>query len=280
MPTDASLLMELPLFASLNPEERAMLAEAVDTRRLRAGETLFKAGDPGQALFVVAKGRVEISIMDTAGQKIVLTECLNGDVFGELAMLDTGPRTATATALEESELLELDRGDLLLMVRQRPESALHMLGAMGAMTRKADMLLKTRVARSAQEEIEDQRTIIEKITDWIAEFSGSVKFLCLNALWFGIWIWLNESGTYRFDPFPFGLLTMIVSLQAIFLSIIVLLAANRQAAKDRIRDDIEYDINVKAELEVAHLHEKLDEIREDFRVRLEQIEQAIAGKNG
>jgi len=279
MPTDASLLMELPLFASLNPEERAMLAEAVDTRRLRAGETLFKAGDPGQALFVVAKGRVEISIMDTAGQKIVLTECLNGDVFGELAMLDTGPRTATATALEESELLELDRGDLLLMVRQRPESALHMLGAMGAMTRKADMLLKTRVARSAQEEIEDQRTIIEKITDWIAEFSGSVKFLCLNALWFGIWIWLNESGTYRFDPFPFGLLTMIVSLQAIFLSIIVLLAANRQAAKDRIRDDIEYDINVKAELEVAHLHEKLDEIREDFRVRLEQIEQAIARKN-
>jgi len=150
---------------------------------------------------------------------------------------------------------------------------------MGAMTRKADMLLKTRVARSAQEEIEDQRTIIEKITDWIAEFSGSVKFLCLNALWFGIWIWLNESGTYRFDPFPFGLLTMIVSLQAIFLSIIVLLAANRQAAKDRIRDDIEYDINVKAELEVAHLHEKLDEIREDFRVRLEQIEQAIARKN-
>ena len=271
--------MELPLFASLSDEERDLLAQAVDTRKLQAGETLFKAGDPGQALFVVAKGRMEISITDTAGQRIVLTECLHGDVFGELAMLDEGSRTATATALEESELLELDRGDLLLMVRQRPEAALHMLGAMGAMTRKADMLLRTRVARSAQEEIEDQRTLIERVTDWIAEFSGSVKFLSLNALWFAIWIWLNESGTYRFDPFPFGLLTMIVSLQAIFLSIIVLLAANRQAAKDRIRDDIEYDINVKAELEVAHLHEKLDEIREDFRVRLEQIEQAISKKD-
>ena len=271
--------MELPLFASLSDEERDLLAQAVDTRKLQAGETLFKAGDPGQALFVVAKGRMEISITDTAGQRIVLTECLHGDVFGELAMLDEGSRTATATALEESELLELDRGDLLLMVRQRPEAALHMLGAMGAMTRKADMLLRTRVARSAQEEIEDQRTLIERVTDWIAEFSGSVKFLSLNAIWFAIWIWLNESGTYRFDPFPFGLLTMIVSLQAIFLSIIVLLAANRQAAKDRIRDDIEYDINVKAELEVAHLHEKLDEIREDFRVRLEQIEQAISKKD-
>ena len=278
MSADGSLLIDLPLFASLNPDERDLLARAVDIRILNPGEAIFKAGDPGQAMFVVSKGRMEISITDRAGQKIVLTECLKGDVFGELAMLDMGPRTATATALEDTELLELDRGDLLLMVRQRPEVALHMLGAVGAMTRKADMLLRTRVARSAQVEIQDQRNIIEKLTDWIAEFSGSVKFLCLNALWFGIWIWLNESGTYRFDPFPFGLLTMIVSLQAIFLSIIVLLAANRQAAKDRIRDDIEYDINVKAELEVAHLHEKLDEIREDFRARLEQIERAILKK--
>jgi len=275
MPAEAALLIDLPLFASLGTEERAMLAQVVDAIPLCPGETIFKAGDPGQALFVVSRGRIEISITDTAGQKIVLTECLKGDVFGELSMLDAGPRSATATAMEDTELLELDRDDLLLMVRQRPEAALHMLGAMGAMTRKADMLLKTRVARSAQLEIEDQRTFIEKITDWIATFSGSVPFLVMNALWFGVWIWLNVSGIYRFDPFPFGLLTMIVSLQAIFLSIIVLLAANRQAAKDRIRDDIEYEINVKAELEVAHLHEKLDEIREDFRVRLEQIEGVI-----
>ena len=279
MPADASLLIDLPLFESLDPEERAMLAEVVDLRALKAGEVLFKAGEPGQALFVVASGQMEISVTDHAGQKIVLTQCRKGDVFGELALLDAGPRSATATALEETELLELDRQDLVLMVRQKPESALHMLGAMGAMTRKADMLLRTRVARNAQEEIEDQRTFLERLTDAVATFSGSLTFFTLNGLWFGTWIWLNVSGIYRFDPFPFGLLTMIVSLQAIFLSILVLLAQNRQAAKDRIRDDIEYEINVKAELEVAHLHENLDQFREEMLDRMARLEGALARRD-
>ena len=115
-------------------------------------------------------------------------------------------------------------------------------------------------------------TLVQRLADWIAAFSGSISFLVANAVWFGIWIWLNESGTWRFDPFPFGLLTMIVSLQAIFLSIFVLLAQNRHAAKDRVRDDIEYEINVKAELEIAHLHEKVEEIREGVLERLERME--------
>jgi CRP/FNR family transcriptional regulator, cyclic AMP receptor protein len=282
MPANISLLTDLPLFASLGAEEQALLAKVVDTRKLNAQELLFKVGDPGHAMYVVSSGEIELSITDHAGQKIVLTECRKGDVFGELAMLDAGARTATARAIEASELVELDRDDLLLLVSKRPESALHMLGAMGAMTRKADMLLRTRVARNAQEEIDDKRTALERLTDWIAEFSGSMTFLALNALWFGVWIFLNVSKLWSFDPFPFGLLTMIVSLQAIFLSIIVLLAQNRQTAKDRVRDDIEYEINVKAELEVAHLHEKVDEIREDVLVRLQKVEallERIASKS-
>jgi len=277
MPADASLLAELPLFASLNQEELALLAEVVDTRNLKAGEILFKTGDPGQGMYVVSNGEVEIFVTDHAGQKIELTVCRKGDVFGEMAMLDAGPRSASARAMQETELLELDREDLILLVSKKPESAVHMLGAMGAMTRKADMLLRTRVARNPNEEIQENLTLIQRVSDWIAAFSGSMTFLAMNAVWFAVWIILNTSGIYRFDPYPFGLLTMIVSLQAIFLSIFVLLAANRQAAKDRVRDDIEYDINVKAELEVAHLHEKLDEVRKDFLDRLEGIEQALSG---
>jgi len=272
MPADASLLTDLPLFSALDADECALLAEAVDTRSLTAGAILFKAGDPGQAMYVVAKGAIEIFITDHAGQKIVLTGCGPGEVFGELAMLGTGPRTATAVALEDSELLELDRDDLVLLVTKKPEAVLHLLGAMGAMTRKADMLLRARVARNPSEEIQEQITLVQRLADWIAAFSGSISFLVANAVWFGIWIWLNESGTWRFDPFPFGLLTMIVSLQAIFLSIFVLLAQNRHAAKDRVRDDIEYEINVKAELEIAHLHEKVEEIREGVLERLERME--------
>lgn len=280
MPADASLLTGLPLFESLKPEERALLAQAVDLRHLPAGEVLFRTGDPGQTMYVVASGRMEIFLVDRAGQKIPLTECGRGDVFGEMAMLDACPRSATAAALEDTHLVELDREDLVLMVKQRPESALHMLGAMGAMTRKADLLLRTRVARNADEEYTDNRTLIEKGTDWIAAFSGSLTFLGVNALWFGLWIFLNVSGIWRFDPYPFGLLTMIVSLQAIFLSILVLLSQNRQAAKDRIRDDIEYDINVKAELEVAHLHDNLEGAREEITRRLDRLEGMIEKLGG
>ncbi len=279
MPADASLLTDLPLFSALNTDECALLAEAVDTKTMAMGTVLFKAGDPGQAMYVVGKGRMEIFITDLAGQKIILTECGPGEVFGELAMLGTGPRTASAVALEDSELLELDRDDLLLLISKKPEAALHLLGAMGAMTRKADLLLRARVARNPNEEIQEQLTFVQRLADWIATFSGSMSFLVGNALWFGLWIWLNESGIWRFDPFPFGLLTMIVSLQAIFLSIFVLLAQNRQSAKDHVRDDIEYEINVKAELEIAHLHEKVEEIREGVLERLERME-ALLVRNG
>jgi uncharacterized membrane protein len=275
MAADAALLADLPLFAALGLEELALLAEAVDVRNLESGQVLFKAGDPGEALYIVVSGEMEISVVDRAGQKIVLTGRHRGDVFGELAMLDAGTRTATATALIETELLELDRSDLLLLVTQKPEAALHLLGAVGAMTRKADLLLRTRVARNAQDEIEDQRSILEKLTDWIADFSGSMTFLLLNAGWFALWIYLNVSGKAAFDPYPFGFLTMVVSLEAIILSILVLLAQNRQAAKDHIRDDVEYEINVKAELEIAHLHEKVEELTDQFRQRLDRLEERL-----
>lgn len=272
MAVPASLLTDLPLFESLGSEERALLANVVDLRVLQAGEHLFRTGDPGQAMYLVVSGEIEISVTDHAGQKIVLTDCRRGDTFGELAMLDASPRSASALAVVATELVELDRGDVLLLVTRKPESALQMLGALGAMTRKADLLLRTRVARNANEEIAEKQSWAHKLADFIAAFSGSMTFLLLNAVWFGAWIWLNVSGAWRFDPYPFGLLTMIVSLQAIFLSIFVLLAQNRQAAKDRVRDDLEYEINVKAELEVAHLHEKVEEIREGMLVRLQRME--------
>jgi len=281
MPVDATLLAEIPLFGTLDDDEKKLLAEVVDTRTLKSGETLFRHGDPGHAMYVVSKGQIEIFIKDHAGQKIVLTEARPGDVFGELALLDEGPRSATAVAKEDSELVELDRGDLLLLVTKRPESALHMLGAMGAMTRKADMLLRTRVARNANEEIEseaDRGGVVLRVADWVANFSGSITFLVLHVGIFATWIGLNLTiGETAFDPFPFGLLTMIVSLEAIILSTLLLFSSNRQTAADRIRSDIEYQVNLKAELEVAHLHEKIDEMREDVLARLNRMERTLGG---
>jgi CRP/FNR family transcriptional regulator, cyclic AMP receptor protein len=277
MGCDVSLLAGINFFELLADEDRAILANVVDAIRVGTGEILFQAGEPGESLFVVRSGSIELFIKDTVGQKIVLTVAEEGSLFGELSLLDTGPRTATAIALSDTELLVLDRDDLTLLFQKRPDAALSMLAAMSAMTRKADELLRTRVSRNVNEEMEEHTTPLQRIADWIAWFSGSMPFLILNASWFIIWILINtlHFGIPQFDPYPFGLLTMIVSLEAIFLSCFVLVSQNRQAEKDRVRADIEYEVNVKAELEVTHLHEKTDRIYESMMARFAKLEKLM-----
>jgi len=277
MGCDVSLLAGIEMFELLHGDDRQALADVVDAIKLNPAETLFQAGEPGDSLFIVRSGSVELFIKDTAGQKIVLTIAEAGDLFGELSLLDSGPRTATAVALTETELLLLDRDDLLLLFQKRPDAALNMLAAMSTMTRKADELLRTRVARNVNEEMEEHSTPLQRVADWIAWFSGSMPFLIINGAWFGIWILMNTLplGFTKFDPYPFGLLTMIVSLEAIFLSCFVLVSQNRQAEKDRVRADIEYEVNVKAEMEVAHLHEKTDRIYENMLARFARLEKLM-----
>ena len=282
MPCKPEQLEGAALFEHLGEEDRVRLAEVVDVKNLAEGETLFKAGEPGDSLFVVREGEMELYIRDTAGQKIVLAHLEAGEIFGELALLDGGARTATAVASQATELLELDRDDLLLLFQQAPAAALRLLSVMGHMTRKADELLKKRVSRNVNEEMEEQSSGLERIADLIAEFSGSIPFLLLNATWFALWIGINTLplGIPRFDPYPFGLLTMIVSLEAIFLSCFLLVSQKRQAEKDRVRADIEYEINIKAELEVAHLHEKTDQIHADMLARFARIEKLLGRQGG
>jgi uncharacterized membrane protein len=278
MSCDARMLAAVDLFEHLTDAERAELAAAIDVRRLDGGDTLFKVGEPGESLYVVQSGEIELFIRDTAGQRIPLAIVGSGEVFGELALLDRSPRTATAVALTGTELLELDRNDLLLLFRTSPDAALRLLAAMGRMTRKADELLKTRVSRNANEEVEENIGALQRIADWISWFSGSMWFLLINAIWFVAWIGVNTLplGVPAFDPYPFGLLTMIVSLEAIFLSCFVLISQNRQAEKDRVRSDIEYEVNIKAELEVAHLHEKTDRIHAEMLEHFNRIEKHLA----
>jgi CRP/FNR family cyclic AMP-dependent transcriptional regulator len=277
MPCDPGFLTHIRMFDHLSEDDRVALANVIDELKVAEGETLFHAGDPGDSLFIVREGEIELYIKDTVGQKIVLTTARPGDMFGELAMLDTGPRTATALALTDCEVLVLDRGDLVLLFQRKPDAALHMLASLSGLTRKADELLRTRVSRNVNEEMEVHSTPLQRIADWIAWFSGSMAFLILNGLWFIIWISLNTLpfGVEPFDPFPFGLLTMIVSLEAIFLSCFVLVSQNRQAEKDRVRADIEYEVNIKAELEIAHLHEKTDRLYESMMARFEKMEKAL-----
>jgi uncharacterized membrane protein len=145
---------------------------------------------------------------------------------------------------------------------------------MGKRMRFTAERLRHTATRNANEESADRRTVVQKGADWIAEFAGSITFLMLHVVWFGLWLLLNSvkfPGIPQWDPFPFGFLTLTVSLEAIFLSVFVLLSQNRQAAKDRVRSDIEYDVNLKAELEIVNLHEKMDRLTADVLKHLEEL---------
>lgn len=265
----AELLATVPLFKLLSDDERADLDGVLERRTVARDAKIFSLGEPGDSLYIVATGRVELFVKDNTGTKIVLTVCDAGQVFGELSLFDGGARTASAVCLEESTLFVLDRDDLLKFLRRHPDAALDLLTTMGQRMRSADEMLRRRVSRNINEEMEIRSTTVERIADVIAEFSGSISFLFLNAAWFLVWIvWNTTPFLPHFDEYPFGFLTMMVSLEAIFLSIFVLVSQNRQAAKDRLRADAEYEVNLKAESEIAHLHEKVDFLTEELLVRL------------
>ncbi len=275
MSPEADLLKEVPLFHLLDDHERTELAAQLDVVHFAAGQAIYNYGDPGDAIYVISSGEAEVFFKNDTGERIVLEIATRGDFFGELSMLDNGTRSASVLATQETDALRLDRGDLEKFLQLRPQAAMDLLAAMGRRHRETVERLRHTATRNVNEEHSDKRTFVQKAADAIAEFSGSIPFLLIHAGLFTAWLGLNHFPALAFDPYPYGLLTMAVSLEAIFLSVFVLLSQNRQAAKDRIHADIEYDINLKAELEIGQLHEKLDRLTGDVLTRLERVHQLL-----
>ncbi len=277
MTTHSEMLAEVPFFALLDDQERSTLAERLDLVTVPAGQTLYSAGDPGDSIYVVRSGEVELFFKNDTGDRIVLERARAGDFFGETSLMDGGPRTASAIVLSDLEALVVDRGDLDEFLRLRPAAALDLLAASGRRVREITTLLRHTASRNINDATVDNRTAVMKTADWISGFSGSLPFLFIHCGIFLIWIVLNvaplkDTRLGNWDPFPFGLLTMVVSLEAIILSVFVLLSQNRQVARERVRNDIEYEVNLKAELEIAHMHEKVDQMHAEILSRLANIE--------
>lgn len=275
----AEVLRAIPMFALLDDHERGLLAERVDLVELRAGETLFHYGDPGGSMYVLKSGEVEIFVKTKTGERVILETAGPGDFFGEISLLDGGARTAAAEVRAAGEAILVDRGDLDELVRLAPPAAMDLLAASGRRLRQTSALLRNTATRNVNEEVEDTRTIVLRVADWVAAFSGSLTFLMLHVGLFSAWILLNVGALPfgGFDPFPFGLLTMIVSLEAIILSTLLLFSSNRQAERDRVHSDIEYDVNLKAELQIQHLHEKVDAMHAEILARMERLARGTTG---
>jgi CRP/FNR family transcriptional regulator, cyclic AMP receptor protein len=225
MPIDASILDEIAHLSELRAGERAALAEKIDLLRYAAGQTIFNLGDPGHALYIVRSGEVEIYVKNDQGEKIVLETTRPGEIFGEVSLLDDGPRTAWVRAISDVELLRLDRAHFEDYVRQHTPAALNLLSVAARRLRKSDEFIRQTISRNANDVAEEQQTSLTRIADAVPRMVGNLPSTMLHGVFFAGWIAINlgiAGELRRFDPYPFGLLSVIISLEAIFLTLFVL----------------------------------------------------------
>ena len=259
------LLRPISLFKMLDEEELLTLAKELDEMHFLSGQNIFSMGDEGNKMFVVELGRVELFLQDIANERVQIGVAEAGDLFGELSFLSSEPRSTSAKALDQTKLIAIDQHDLEMLVKAHPQSALDMLAAVSMHLHASNRLIQERVIRNVNDEIALPATLGEKLSDFLTAVAGDIRFVYFSVLWFFIWIVLNLQifpGLEAFDPFPFGLLTMVVSLEAIFLSLFVLISQNRQAAREKVRNDIEYDVNLRAGTEIRVLMKQLEDFQQ------------------
>jgi CRP/FNR family transcriptional regulator, cyclic AMP receptor protein len=264
MSTTVTMIGEVPIFGLLDDEEREALAQMMDCRDFNEGEIIFHYGDSGGEIFILRNGSVELFIESMEGEKIVISENEKGDVIGELSFLDGGARTATALAREATQTLVMHRDRLLEFIDKHPHAAMDLLTAVGRRLRATDELLRTQVSRNPNLEEEERLTFGQRIADKVAAFGGSWTFIIIFAVILAVWVFINSAALFakHFDPYPYILLNLFLSMIASVQAPVIMMSQNRLSSKDRLKSDLDYEVNLKAELEVAHLHRKVDHIYE------------------
>jgi len=276
MSTTVTMIGEVPIFGLLDDEEREALAQMMDCRDFKEGEIIFHYGDTGGEIFILRNGSVELFIESTEGQKIIISENEKGDVIGELSFLDGGARTATAMAREATQMLVMHRERLLEFIDKHPHAAMDLLTAVGRRLRATDELLRTQVSRNPNLEEEEMLTFGQRVADKVAAFGGSWTFIIIFGVILAIWVFINSAAlfTKHFDPYPYILLNLFLSMIASVQAPVIMMSQNRLSSKDRLKSDLDYEVNLKAELEVAHLHRKVDHIYERLEDHFARLERA------
>jgi len=258
-------LRQVPLFESLDEEAAKESSGLLETLDCEAPKVLFRAGDAGDAMYIIERGKVRISVQATDGRELTLTELGQGDFFGELTLLDRQPRSANATVSEESRLAVLSREHFLSFMRSKPNVALEMLTALAHRLRRTDELLRHSVTRNVNVEEAARLTLSDRAADIIAEFGGSWKFILAAVLFFNLWVLINSLLLTRggFDPYPYLLLSTGINMLAVLQAPIILMSQNRQSHKDRLRSEIDYQVNLKNELALNEILQRLKILEND-----------------
>ena len=271
---EAESLSRIPIFKRLTPDELEQLAKEVDQVKYEAEETIFNEQDRGDALYVVEEGSVRIWVLDEDVKPVTLTELKPGEFFGELAVLDRGPRSTNATAVVETTLHRLSSDDFQAFLMQHPDVAIDVICEIGARMRQTNVLVSQRASRNINVEMEERATIGQRVADRVASFGGSWTFIIIYVSFLVSWMAFNtfvlvhygrgEAGA-QFDPYPYILLNLMLSMTAALQAPIIMMSQNRAAEKDRLAAEQDFKVNLKSEL-------MLEELMRKSRGRDDQIE--------
>ncbi len=259
MPCDPDVLKQVPLFALLDQDEIAVLAQQVEVKTFAPRQRVYKMGDTSATAYVMVSGSVRVTTVDEDKQEVVVDQPSPGDFFGFASMLEQTPHQTEAVAMEESVCVEVDRNDILTLIQRKPHAAMDMLAVLGHQFHSAQRLVRIRANRDPNQIIEEQETIGEKIADKVASFGGSWTFIIIFGIFMVCYTTLNELlGHGAWDPYPFILLNLFLSMLAAIQAPVIMMSQNRQDKKDRLRGELDYDVNRRAHSEIQGLAQKLN----------------------
>jgi len=267
------VLKDVPLFSRLDADESAVLASQVEVRHFAARQRIYKIGEPADRAYVVASGRVRVTMVDEDQQEVVVDEPTRGEFFGFASMLEQTTHQTEATTVDDTVCIEVDRHDILVLLQRKPHAGMDMLAVLGRQFHSAQQLVRLRANRHPNEVIEEQATLGERVADAVAAFGGSWIFIGTFALVLVVYTAMNVSlGSKSWDPYPFILLNLFLSMLAAIQAPVIMMSQNRQDKKDRLRGELDFDVNRRAHAEIqgrAHklnlLGEKLGDIEELLR---------------
>jgi CRP/FNR family transcriptional regulator, cyclic AMP receptor protein len=259
MPCKTEDLRQIPLFALLDDDEIAVLAAQVEIKKFAARQRIYKIGEPGKHAYVMMSGLVRVTTVDHDHQEVLVDEPRHGDFFGFASMLEDSPHQTTALAMEETMCLEVSRDDIAALLQQKPMAGMDMLTVVSRQFHASQALVRIRASRNSNDVIEEEMSFGDRIADAVARFGGSWTFIILFGVVLLVYTSTNTAlKSKAWDPYPFILLNLFLSMLAAIQAPVIMMSQNRQDTKDRVRGELDYDVNVRAESEIQTLSNKLN----------------------
>jgi CRP/FNR family transcriptional regulator, cyclic AMP receptor protein len=257
---DPNFFNDVPIFELLDAEERKVLADQVSIREFKEGQIIFQAGDPGGLAYLVQKGLVHVTIKDANFEDVIVDVADDGSLVGMSSLMAGENHQTTAIATEDTIAIEIDRNDIIVLLNAKPMAGLDMMTIVEKQLRVAHELMGKRVSKNPNEEIEDQETFGERMADGVAKFGGSWGFVIAFGVVLVIYTSINSIIHKPWDPYPFILLNLFLSMLAAIQAPVIMMSQNRQDTKDRLRSELDYRVNLKAELEIEEIMHRIGKI--------------------